>query len=53
MKDNGKKKQMITIDIKRKIIVKYAKCVCVIDLAQQYDRNTFTIIKPKGYIQGI
>ena len=50
MKDNAKKKRMLTVDIKQKIIEKY---VCVMELAQQYDRNTSTIIKPKNYIQGI
>ena len=53
MENNAKKNQMITIDIKRKIIEKYAKCVCVIELAQRYDRNTSTIIKQKDYIQVI
>ena len=53
MKDNAKKKRMITVDIKRKTIEKCAKHVCVIELAQQYDRKTSTIIKQKNYIQGI
>lgn len=39
MKNNAKKQQKITIDIKHQIIEKYAKGVSVSD----YDRSAFTL----------
>ena len=56
MKDNAKKKRMMTIEIKREIIEKYEKGVRVSELARQYDRNTSTIctiIKQKDNIKDI
>ncbi|XP_067947243.1 tigger transposable element-derived protein 1-like [Watersipora subatra] len=56
MKDNAKKKRMMTIEIKHEIKEKYEKGVPVSELAQQYDRNTSTIctiIKQKDNIKDI
>ena len=43
IKDNTKKKQMVTFNIKREITEKYEKGAHLIEMARWYGRNTFTI----------
>ncbi|XP_052825073.1 uncharacterized protein LOC128248298 [Octopus bimaculoides] len=51
VKNNAeKKKKLITIELKKEIIVKHEKGVRVMDIARQYDRSTSaicTILKKK------
>ena len=50
---SDKKKRMMTLEMKQKIIEEHEQGVRGVDLARQYERSTFTILKQKVSIKAM